>query len=140
MKVCSCCGLQKSLPDFQMRKASKDGYTSSCKTCLNARDSARYTKEREYRLAKHKDYMSTTEGKAAHAKAALAWREMNSLKRAAHIILGNAVKYGKVKKQLCWVCGGLAEAHHPDYSKPLDVVWLCSQHHKDTHKLSKDAP
>lgn len=24
-------------------------------------------------------------------------------------------------------------AHHHDYSKPLDVTWLCEQHHKDVH-------
>jgi hypothetical protein len=27
------------------------------------------------------------------------------------------------------------EAHHPDYSAPLDVVWLCSAHHKQAHAL-----
>jgi hypothetical protein len=32
------------------------------------------------------------------------------------------------------VCGTwMVEAHHPDYSSPLDVVWLCRRHHTDLH-------
>src|ERR1039458_7338116 len=42
------------------------------------------------------------------------------------------VYYGKVKRQPCEVCGAQpAEAHHEDYSKPLDVEWLCPTHHRE---------
>lgn len=34
-------------------------------------------------------------------------------------------------KQPCEVCGTPAEAHHDDYSRPLEVRWLCSVHHKE---------
>jgi hypothetical protein len=35
----------------------------------------------------------------------------------------------------CEVCGALsAEAHHKDYSRPLDVVWLCRKHHMELHR------
>lgn len=136
MKKCSCCGLPKDLSEFQKRKASVDGLTSACKTCLKSRDAERYKKEKPYRDMRAKAYLQTPEGKAAHARAVEAWKSKNAIRRAAHVILGNAVKAGTVIRQPCWVCGEKAEAHHPDYSRPLDVVWLCPSHHKQAHALS----
>ena len=34
---------------------------------------------------------------------------------------------------------GRIEAHHPDYSRPLDVVWLCSACHHKADRLRRDA-
>jgi hypothetical protein len=45
----------------------------------------------------------------------------------------NAVLSGIIRRQLCH-CGARAEMHHPDYAKPLDVVWLCRVHHRELHK------
>lgn len=44
------------------------------------------------------------------------------------------VKRGKVQKLSCSICGSeRSEAHHPDHSKPLDVIWLCRDHHLELH-------
>ena len=41
----------------------------------------------------------------------------------------------KLKKGKCIECGDEnVHAHHPDYSKPLDVIWLCPLHHKHVHQ------
>lgn len=134
MKKCSACGEVKDFDLFQKRAASKDGLTSSCDACLKVRDKARYLKEREYRLERNKIYMSSEKGKQSHKESVKKWQDNNREKRAAHVILGNAVKYKKIVKQPCTVCGELkVEAHHDDYSKPLDVVWLCVKHHNQTH-------
>lgn len=48
--------------------------------------------------------------------------------------LSRAVKSGKVVKGYCQVCGATdVFAHHPDYSEPLRVDWLCREHHRQAH-------
>jgi hypothetical protein len=52
----------------------------------------------------------------------------------ARAYLTTYVSRGKVKKGPCCVCGSdLVEAHHDNYDKPLDVVWLCRTHHLELH-------
>ena len=42
---------------------------------------------------------------------------------------------GKLFRKPCVVCGELkSHAHHEDYSKPLDVIYLCPKHHSAVHK------
>jgi hypothetical protein len=62
------------------------------------------------------------------------WAERNPEKRAAHIAVGNAVRDGRLVKLPCEVCGAKAQAHHDDYSKPLEVRWLCPPHHAEERR------
>jgi len=51
--------------------------------------------------------------------------------------LRKAVERGKLVPQPCEVgidCEGRIEAHHDDYSRPLDVRWLCQRHHMQLHR------
>jgi DNA-directed RNA polymerase subunit RPC12/RpoP len=47
--------------------------------------------------------------------------------------LRSAVRWGRMERKPCEVCGEKAEGHHEDYSKPYDVRWLCRKHHNETH-------
>lgn len=48
--------------------------------------------------------------------------------------LRSAVRYGKIERQPCEVCGTpKAEGHHQDYTKLLEVTWLCRKHHAEQH-------
>ena len=55
--------------------------------------------------------------------------------QAAHRAVFKAVADGELSREWCEVCGEVeVEAHHDDYSRPLDVRWLCRRHHKLWHK------
>ncbi len=54
---------------------------------------------------------------------------------AAKQVIKWAVARGVASSQPCWECGFAdTEAHHPAYSLPLDVVWLCRKHHLQLHR------
>lgn len=57
---------------------------------------------------------------------------------AAGNAVRRALKRGDLVRQPCEVCGTThqIDAHHDDYSKPLDVRWLCRSHHRLHHAHS----
>jgi hypothetical protein len=65
------------------------------------------------------------------------WQKRNPEKRRAQNAINNALRDGKITKpENCQKCGsdGRIEAHHPDYSKPLEVAWLCNRDHVAAHR------
>ena len=47
---------------------------------------------------------------------------------------GVYLRRGKIIRQPCQFCGNPnSEMHHPDYSKPLFIVWLCRACHLILH-------
>ncbi len=52
-----------------------------------------------------------------------------------------AIAAGKLLRQPCEVCGeSKVDAHHDDYSKPLEVRWLCRLHHRQHHLSLTEKP
>ena len=60
----------------------------------------------------------------------------NPKKVWAQRTLNRYISLGKIKRSSCEVCGASQgiHGHHPDYSKPFQVIWLCPIHHKEIHK------
>ena len=86
------------------------------------------------RVEARRAYRKTPAGKAAVKRATQGWRQRNAAKVAAHNAISKAIMRGHIERQPCSKCGeSMAEAHHPDYSKPMDVIWLCDKHHKEAH-------
>lgn len=142
-KSCRKCGEAKPLADFYARD-------NSCKECRKAmiraarsrniehyREFDRQRANRPDRVAARADYAKTAEYRKSHCKANQKYKAKHPDKAWARYAVSNALRDGKLKKLPCWVCGAAnSEAHHPDYSAPLAVVWLCDHHHKETHKLA----
>ncbi len=58
----------------------------------------------------------------------------------ANALLRYAVKTGKIKRpEKCSKCDVRCKplGHHPDYSKPYEVVWLCHRCHGQLHSPSQ---
>ena len=148
MRQCRTCGESKPLMDFYSQ--TNGNLQRDCKECwkayVKANRLARADQYREYergraglphRVEARKAYAQTDGGRANGNRAKRAYLERNPAKRAAHIATGNAIRDGKLTRQPCEVCGEVkAQAHHDDYSKPLDVRWLCSTHHAEWHKYN----
>lgn len=69
--------------------------------------------------------------------------ENNPIRAAAMKIYKYAIRQGKLVRGPCVVCGEIngVDGHHTDYTKPLEVVWLCKPHHREEHrKLKCEAP
>lgn len=52
-----------------------------------------------------------------------------------------AFRRGEIQRGSCEVCGNpKTDGHHDDYSKPLEVRWLCRKHHRQHHAAEFRAP
>lgn len=68
------------------------------------------------------------------------WSDAHPQERWAHSALRSALRRGLVERKPCEVCGDeKADAHHPDYDRPMLVRWLCRKHHKEEHRKLKEA-
>lgn len=103
------------------------GFQASCKGC-QARAIARSPHFAEARR---------TGRQTARYQALLKAMLTNKTARKARQEVANAIRGGRLEPQPCFCCGKRAQAHHPDYSAPLAVVWLCTTHHAEVHKQTR---
>lgn len=95
---------------------------------------------REMSLKATKKYLSTENGRKKRNQSTANWDKKNLEKRRAHDRAMYAVETGKlIRPNQCSKCGKECKphAHHEDYSKPLEVIWLCSLCHFYLHHKSK---
>lgn len=117
-RACTKCLEVKDADEFHVRVAGKRR-RRECKLCFLGAMKERYP-----------------EGRGAPQEAKGRWIRRNAIKRACHVIVGNAIRDGKLIKKPCEVCGAEeVHAHHDDYSQPLRVRWLCPKHHKLHHQI-----
>lgn len=95
---------------------------------------------REWHRQYEKDYYSDPENRkriAAHMRRYAKDPRLRQ-KHKARWITNRAIKSGVLLKAPCVSCGeSKSEAHHEDYSKPLEVLWLCRTCHMSVHRNAK---
>lgn len=149
-KVCFKCEKEKPLSKFYKHNQMADGHLNKCKECAK-QDVSQHREENidriqaydrkrgdsPHRKALVNEYQKTEAGRLAVNQAKKRWNKKHPAERAAQRILQSAIESDKIKKQPCEICGSVkrVHGHHDDYTKPLDVHWLCpachSRHHKE---------
>lgn len=142
MKICFKCGIPKELDEFYKHPQMADGHLNKCIECTKSdvhrhRDANvdaihAYDRERgklPHRLKANRDRQRVNP--APHYQALARYNQKHPERKAATVTVNNAVRDERLKRQPCEECGAeKVEAHHDDYTKPLEVRWLCNKHHK----------
>jgi len=135
MKKCFKCGAEKPYTEFYRHKQMADGHIGKCKDCtkIDVRKN-RADKVEYYRQYDVKRYQSDPFVRKRIIASSKRWREINPDKYKAHNAVSNAIRDDRLRKEPCEVCGAKnVHGHHDDYSKPLEVRWLCPVHHRAHH-------
>jgi hypothetical protein len=140
-KRCIGCGEEKPLDSFYRSKGAKDGRKSRCKPCAHAQTLEWRRANRE----RHNEYNRKKRAREPGRKREERRRERREQpeKYSARQAVRWALKTGRlVRPDSCEECGKdcTPHAHHPDYSRKLDVCWLCPLCHKAEHRKEAAAP
>lgn len=137
-KKCFKCEEVKAIDQFYRHNSMADFHLNKCKECVKA-DVREHRKNNDSVREYDKDrYHNDVDRKFKLRKTSANWINNNPEARKAHWTLYNAVKAGKIIKQPCQICGDTyrIHGHHKDYSKPLEVEWLCAKHHQRLHNAT----
>lgn len=157
MRKCKVCGEEKPITEFYKHAGYPDTKCKECAKAYSRRYAEehaehykqyrkqRYMEHREEDMLRNKAWREANRDK--HNAYCRKWnnehaddrREYLREYRIAHPermraqgIVNTRISRGKLTKPMaCEVCGkvGRVEAHHADYSKPLDVMWVCKKCH-----------
>lgn len=102
-----------------------------------------YIKNKQEIIEKNNKYKNTSKGKVVKKKCNQNYysKPMNRLKHNARKKVLRAIQSGKlVRPSNCENCmeKSFCEAHHNDYTKPLEVIWLCKTCHENMHHLNEE--
>lgn len=119
-KRCGHCEKAKPAHSFNKCCRSATGLRAQCKECMAAQREAL------------SGYYKKWRGKPSSKRFYREYRK--KLDRDRPICRWARNKARSLEREPCEVCGeDPAEAHHTDYLKPLDVMWLCRKHHNEWH-------
>ena len=136
MKLCSKCKTEKKPSEFAKDRRHRDGLQSHCRECNNKGVRKHRTDNPELKAIADKKYYEKNKKEILKNQKAYA---SQPLVRAKHNVRGatyRAVQKGELTKSMCGCGEPSVEAHHPDYTKPLEVVWMCVKCHHKLHKMN----
>ena len=133
LKTCFKCKTKKSISEFYKHPETSDGHLGKCKNCTKL--DAKENRKNNHRVQEYdRERSKTSERKEYALESQRNRRKKNPEKHRAYLIVKRAILSGKIDKFSCRICKDKkSQAHHEDYNKPLDVIWLCQKHHDIRH-------
>ncbi len=135
MEICFKCHTEKPIDDFYKHPKMANGHLGKCKDCtkLDVSNRSRTPDGRTRDRARRRNNERRKQQWRDQSKRQRLKPE-NKIKNSARLKLRRAVLHGLIQKSLCVVCGSInVHAHHQDYSRPYDIIWLCPLHHSAVH-------
>ena len=137
VKRCTKCEEEKDLDSLVSDKRLKSGKGSMCKRCAVNIQKKRYLDPlfAKAKCGYSKQYAKKNRDRRVELDRA--WRLKHPCKKKAQDRINSLIRSGKlVPPAACERCSNAdqLQAHHEDYSKPLEVQWLCITCHNTRHK------
>ncbi len=104
-----------------------------CKPCIRSSVRSNYRRNRAHYVAYDKRRELTDSRRVDKSESMIRHRAKNPEKYRARTAVGNALRDGKIERMPCECGETKVQAHHHDYSKPLEVTWLCVKCHWSHH-------
>lgn len=132
---CSHKGVCRPCEAEKMRKWRKANHEKSKEA--GRRSWARRRLNPQVKERRHLYYVKNGEKRhGEHRLVNKKWRHAHKTERNAKERVRLAVRDGiLIRPEFCSFCKTLckAQAHHKDYSKPLEVIWICASCHRFAH-------
>lgn len=148
-KQCRTCKEMKPAGEFYTDTRGSHGLSSSCKPCVRRRvalwEKANPDRKREngvrcynpvLKRASYERMLEKPGYKEILSERCKRYRDRCPEKHKARTLCQRAVRAGTlVRPTECSECKKSCkpEGHHDDYSKPLEVAWLCPRCHRQRH-------
>ena len=124
-KTCTKCNRDLPLSEYHKDNRKGRGYYSSCHSCKAG-----------YKTANKDNLLVAQKDRNKRKRAEL------TPKRKVWNKVYYAVKVGKIiKPDTCQICGTTdnIQAHHEDYNKPFDIIWVCQHCHVELDNQRRTA-
>jgi hypothetical protein len=138
-KTCRGCSASLPLSDFYKHAQMADGHLNFCVKCVKARVS-KHREQHGERIRAYDRERAKRPHRKAQLRSLIERHQQDPQRRIAHQMTSNAIRDGKLTRpDTCSTCGKQCkpEGHHDDYSKPLEVRWLCRSCHCRHHRLEQ---